>query len=173
MHVESTTAPLTLHPFTLADAERILAGEVDPHDGWEGGYSFVDEPELIDEYVAAVRDGGDPAPFGPYLVRRGAHGLAIGGVNLFAPADDGAVEFAFGLVPAVRGQGLAVHAVAAALALIRTTGATIARAEAEVSNTPARHALMSAGLVEVGRNGDSVVYERRFAEPSGPESSAT
>lgn len=162
MHVESTTSPLTLHPFTLADAERILAGEVDPYDGWEGGYSFVDEPELIDEYVAAVRAGGDPAPFGPYLVRRGAHGAAIGGVNLFAPSEDGAVEFAFGLVPAVRGQGLAVHAVTAALAIIRAAGATLARAEADLANTPARHALLKAGMTEVARNGDAVVYERRL-----------
>lgn len=162
MLVESTTSPLTLHPFTLADAERILAGEVDPHDGWEGGYSFVDEPELIDEYVAAVRAGGDPAPFGPYLIRRGAHGAAIGGVNLFAPSDDGAVEFAFGLVPAVRGQGLAVHAVAAALAIIRKAGVVVARAEAEIANTPARHALVKAGMTEVARVGDSIVYERRL-----------
>jgi RimJ/RimL family protein N-acetyltransferase len=162
MLVESTASPLTLHPFTLADAERILAGEVDPYDGWEGGYSFVDEPELIDEYVTAVRTGGDPAPFGPYLVRKGDHGAAIGGVNLFAPTDDGAVEFAFGLVPAVRGQGLAVHVVRATLELIRGTGAERARAEADESNTPARRVLAAAGLVEASRNGEAIVYERRL-----------
>ena len=160
--MDSTTSPLTLHPFTLADAERILAGEVDPYDGWEGGYSFVDEPELINEYIDAVRAGGDPAPFGPYLVRRGAHGPAIGGVNLFAPTDDGAVEFAFGLVPAVRGQGLAVHAVTAALGVIRSAGVTVARAEADVGNTAARRALERAGMREVHRDGDAVVYESRL-----------
>jgi len=160
--VDSTTSPLTLHPFTLADAERILAGEVDPYDGWEGGYSFVDEPELINEYIDAVRAGGDPAPFGPYLVRRGAHGPAIGGVNLFAPTDDGAVEFAFGLVPAVRGQGLAVHAVTAALGVIRSAGVAVARAEADVGNTAARRALERAGMREVRRDGDAVVYESRL-----------
>jgi len=162
MDVDSTTSPLTLHPFTLTDAERILSGEVDPYDGWEGGYSFVDEPELITEYIAAVRAGGDPAPFGPYLVRRGAHGPAIGGVNLFAPADDGAVEFAFGLVPAVRGQGLAAHVVTAALAVIRSAGIALARAESEVDNTPARHALERAGMQVVRRDGDAVVYECRL-----------
>ena len=41
-HVDLTTTPLTLHPFTLADAERVLSGAVDPHDGWEGGYAFTD-----------------------------------------------------------------------------------------------------------------------------------
>ena len=88
-HVDTTTTPLTLHPFTVADAERVLSGEVDPHDGWEGGYAFTDEPELLSEYVRAVRENGDPAPFGPYLVRRSEHdGAAIGGVNLFGPPDE-------------------------------------------------------------------------------------
>lgn len=163
-HVDTTTTtPLTLHPFTVADAERLLSGAVDPHDGWEGGYAFTEEPELLREYVRAVRETGDPAPFGPYLVRRANDGATIGGINLFGPPDDdGAVEFAFGLVPAVRGQGLALHAVLEALALTRSTGAAIARADCEIANLPARRTLENAGLVEVGRTADSVTYEIRF-----------
>ena len=162
-HVDTTTTPLTLHPFSVADAERMLSGEVDPRDGWEGGYAFTDEPELLSEYVRAVREGGDPAPFGPYLVRRAHDGATIGGVNLFGPPDDsGAVEFAFGLVPAVRGQGLAIHAVIAAVELVRTTGALAARAECEIANLPARRVLENAGLVEAGRSDDSIIYEIRF-----------
>jgi len=162
-HVDTTTAPLTLHPFTVADAERVLSGEVDPHDGWEGGYAFTDEPELLREYVRAVRETGDPAPYGPYLVRRGHDGATIGGVNLFGPPDaDGVVEFAFGLVPAVRGQRLALQAVLETLALARDSGATVARAESEIANLPARRTLENAGLIEVGRTVDAVTYEIRF-----------
>jgi RimJ/RimL family protein N-acetyltransferase len=162
-HVDTTTAPITLHPFTVADAERVLSGAVDPNDGWEGGYSFTDEPELLSEYVRAVRETGDPAPFGPYLVRRADDGATIGGVNLFGPpGDDGAVEFAFGLVPAVRGRGLALHTVLETLELARSSGATIARAEAEIANLPARRALERAGLVEASRVGDTVVFEIRL-----------
>jgi RimJ/RimL family protein N-acetyltransferase len=162
-HVDLTTTPLTLHPFTVADAERVLSGEVDPHDGWEGGYAFTDEPELLSEYVRAVRETGDPAPFGPYLVRRERDGLAIGGVNLFGPPDaDGAVEFAFGLVPAVRGQGLAVDTVLEVLELARSTGAAAVRAEAEICNLPARRALERAGLVEAERTGDAITYQARL-----------
>ncbi|GAA4378698.1 hypothetical protein GCM10023152_25610 [Agromyces bauzanensis] len=161
-HVDTTTT-LTLHPFTLADAERVLSGEVDPLDGWEGGYAFTDEPELLREYVQAVRETGDPAPFGPYLVRRANDGAAIGGVNLFGPPDaDGAVEFAFGLVPAVRGQGLALHTVLEALSLARSAGAAIARAGAEIANLPARRVLENAGLVEVARTAGTVTYEIRL-----------
>ena len=166
--VEITTAPITLHPFTVADAERLLAGDVDPFDGWEGGYSFTDEPELLADYVGAARRNGDPAPFGPYLVRRaaapdGADGAAIGGVNLFGPPDQrGAVEFGFALVPAARGEGLSSHVVAEALRLIASTGARIARAECEIANRPARRVLEQAGLVEVARATDSVTLEIRL-----------
>lgn len=158
--MDTTTTPLTLHPFTVADAERVLAGEVDPHDGWEGAYAFTDEPELLAEYLRAVQENGDPMPFGPYLVRRGEDGAAIGGVNLFGPpGDDGAVEFAFGLVPAVRGQGLAPHAVAAVIELCRSAGVAILRAEAEVGNLPARHTLQSAGFAQASRTPDAITYE--------------
>ncbi len=166
--VEITTTPIALHPFTVADAERLLAGDVDPLDGWEGGYSFTDEPELLAEYVHSVRRDGDPAPFGPYLVRRatadGTEGAAIGGVNLFGPPDErGAVEFGFGLVPAARGEGLSRHVVAEALTLIASTGAAIARADCEIANLPARRVLEQAGLVEVARTSDSVTLEIRLA----------
>lgn len=165
--MEITTTPIALHPFTVSDAERLLAGDVDPLDGWEGGYSFTDEPELLAEYVGTVRRNGDPAPFGPYLVRRsdgGAEdGAAIGGVNLFGPPDErGAVEFGFGLVPAVRGEGLSRHVVSEAIALIRSTGAAVARAECEVANLPARRVLEQAGLVEVARTTDTVTLEIRL-----------
>lgn len=161
--MDTTTSPLTLHPFTVADAERVLSGEVDPHDGWEGGYAFTDEPELLSAYVHAARETGDPAPFGPYLVRRAEDGATIGGVNLFGPPDaDGAIEFAFGLVPAVRGQGLAQHTVLEALAVARATGASTARADTEVGNLPARRALESAGMAEATRTTDVVTYEIRL-----------
>jgi hypothetical protein len=140
-HVDTTTTPLTLHPFTIADAERLLSGEVDPHDGWEGGYAFTDEPELLRDFVRTVRESGDPAPFGPYLVRRANDGATIGGINLFGPPDaDGVVEFA----------------------LARSSGATVVRAEAEIANLPARRTLENAGLMEIHRTADSVTYEIRF-----------
>ncbi|WP_395244992.1 GNAT family N-acetyltransferase [Agromyces sp. MMS24-K17] len=161
--MSTTTEPISLHPFTAADAERLLAGEVDPRDGWEGGYSFTEEPELLDEYLGAVRSGGDPAPYGPYLIRRGTDGNAIGGVNLFRSDDPGVIEFVFALVPATRGQGLGRHAVAAAIELIRSLGASVVRAECEVDNLPARRALEQVGLVVVSRTPELIRYELRLS----------
>ena len=162
-HVDTTTPSLTLHPFTVEDAERLLSGEVDPHDGWAGGYSFTDEPEILREFVRAVRASGDPAPFGPHLVRLDDGGAAVGGVNLFGPLSDaGEIEFAFALVPAARGRGLAESVVAEALALVRANGALIATAECEISNLPARRVLERAGMGERSRTADGIIYEIRF-----------
>jgi len=141
----------------------VLAGTVDPHDGWEGGYAFTDEPELLADYVRAARENGDPAPFGPYLVHRGEDGPAIGGVNLFGPPDaDGAIDFVFGLVPAVRGQGLAQQTVEAAVELARSIGARVLRAGAEISNLPARRTLERVGFTEAGREADEITYQLRL-----------
>ncbi len=161
--VDTTTPSLALHPFTVEDAERLLSGEVDPHDGWAGGYSFTDEPELLREFVRAVRMSGDPAPFGPYLVRLPDEGAAIGGVNLFGPlSDDGEIEFAFGLVPAARGRGLAEIVVGEALALVRANGGLVATAEAEIANLPARRVLERVGMGERSRTSESITYAIRF-----------
>ncbi|BDZ54818.1 hypothetical protein GCM10025870_18910 [Agromyces marinus] len=90
-------------------------------------------------------------------------GAAIGGVNLFGPPDErGAVEFAFGLVPAARGEGLARHVVEAALDVLRDAGVSTARAECEIANLPARRTLEQAGLVEVARVDGSVLLEARL-----------
>lgn len=165
-HVDTTTPALTLHPFTVEDAERLLSGEVDPRDGWEGGYSFTEEPEILREFVDAVRASGDPAPFGPYLVHLAdgdVAGAAVGGVNLFGPlSDDGIIEFAFALVPAARGRGLAAQVVREALALARANGARTVRADAEISNLPARRVLEQAGMAEQARTDDSITYAIRF-----------
>ena len=72
------------------------------------------------------------------------------------------VEFAFGLVPAVRGRGLALHTVLEVLDIARAAGATAARAQCEIANLPARRALENAGLAEVARDRDSLTYQIRL-----------
>ncbi|MCI2956774.1 GNAT family N-acetyltransferase [Agromyces atrinae] len=155
-----TTEELTLRPFTTEQARRVLAGEHRADDRWEGGYLFADENELVREFLRVVDEQGDPAPFGPYLIRRGADGPAIGGVVFFGPPDiDGIVEFAFALVPTVRGNGFATEAVRAALSIAESGGAFFARAEADIDNVPAQRVLLRAGLIEIARTGDTVLFE--------------
>ncbi|GLI27310.1 hypothetical protein ARHIZOSPH14_15520 [Agromyces rhizosphaerae] len=159
----TTTTQLTLHPFTVAEAHRVLDGDRAPGEGWEGGYAFADEIELVRAFLDIVEKEGDPAPFGPYLVRRGGTGAAVGAVIFYGPPDaTGTVEFAFALVPAVRGQGLATEAVKLALGVAAANGAARARADAEATNVPATRAMRAAGMHEIARDANMRRYERHL-----------
>ncbi|WP_353808068.1 GNAT family N-acetyltransferase [Agromyces sp. SYSU T00194] len=159
----TTTSSLTLHPFTVPEARRILAGDRAPGEGWEGGYAFADEMELVRAFLDIVEEEGDPAPFGPYLIRRGDGGPAVGAVTFYGPPDaTGTVEFAFALVPAVRGQGLAREVVRLALGVAAANGAARARADAEASNVAAVRAMRAAGMHEIARDATMRRYERHL-----------
>ena len=82
--------------------------------------------------------------------------------DLDAVADVLLAEVADGRVADHGGQRLATHVVGETLALLRSSGAAIARAAAEVANLPARRVLEGAGMAEVSRTADAVVYEIRL-----------
>ena len=152
-----------MHPFTVADAERVLSGEVDPHDGWEGGYAFTDEPELLSEYVRRGARIGDPAPYGPYLVRRSARRRDDRGSE---PVRSARRRRCRRVRVRARARGArpgARDAHGAGPSRWRASaGASIARAETEVRNLPARRALEKAGIAEATRVADIVTYEIRL-----------
>lgn len=162
--VDTLTERLLLHPFTVEEAERLLAGTPGDEYRWEGGYPFADELDVVRMFLSIVEEQGDPAPFGPYIVRRIDDGAAIGGIGFFgAPNAEGVVEFGFGLVPRVRGHGFATEAVLGALAIAAQNGAAIARADTTPDNTAAQHVLRKAGMREVSRDAESVVFESVLA----------
>ncbi|SDR81449.1 Protein N-acetyltransferase, RimJ/RimL family [Microterricola viridarii] len=158
--VDTLTERLILHPFTVEEAERVLAGTPGEEDRWEGGYPFADELDVVRMFLSIVEEQGDPAPFGPYIVRRIDDGAAIGGIGFFgAPDADGLVEFGFGLVPGVRGHGFATEAVRGALTIAAQNGARAARADTTPDNEPAQHVLRKAGMSEISRDAETVLFE--------------
>ena len=158
--VDTLTERLVLHPFSVEEAERVLAGTPGDEYRWEGGYPFEDELDVVRMFLSIVEEQGDPAPFGPYIVRRIDDGAAIGGIGFFgAPDSAGLVEFGFGLVPGVRGSGFATEAVIGALAIAKNNGARTARADTTPDNTPAQRVLQKAGMHEVSRDAVTVLFE--------------
>ncbi|AMB59831.1 hypothetical protein AWU67_14265 [Microterricola viridarii] len=144
----------------MEEAERVLAGTPGDEDQWEGGYPFADELDVVSMFLNIVAEQGDPAPFGPYIVRRQSDGAAIGGIGFFgAPDAAGLVEFGFGLVPGVRGHGFATEAVRGALAIAAENGARLARADTTPDNEGAQHVLRKAGMHEVSRDAETVLFE--------------
>ncbi|MFC6356239.1 GNAT family N-acetyltransferase [Luethyella okanaganae] len=164
--MDTLTDRLVLRPFTIEEAERVLAGVPGPEDRWEGGYPFADELDVVRMFLRIVDEQGDPAPFGPYIIRRRDDTAAIGGIGFFgAPDSDGVVEFGYGLVPAARGKGFATEAVCAALVLASENGALLARAETTSDNPASLRVLEKAGMCEVGRRDDTVVFEVSLSAP--------
>ena len=158
--VDTLTERLVLHPFSVEEAERVLAGTPSDEYRWEGGYPFADELDVVRMFLSIVEEQGDPAPFGPYIVRRIDDGAAIGGIGFFgAPSAAGVVEFGFGLVPGVRGQGFATEAVLGALSIAAQNGALLARADTTPDNISAQKVLLKAGMREVSRDDETVLFE--------------
>ena len=158
--MDTLSEHLILHPFTVAEAERVLAGTPGEADHWAGGYPFIDELEVVQMFMRIVEESGDPAPFGPYIVRRRSDQANIGGFAFYGPPDDtGAIEFGFGLVPEARGQGFAEEAVRAAITIAAANGARFVRGDTTPDNAAAQRVLKAAGLIETSRDDETVIFE--------------
>ena len=132
---------------------------------WADGYPFADELDVARLYLRIVAETGDPAPFGPYVVRLRETGEAIGGLGFFGPPDaaTGVVEFGYGLVadrarrgPRDRGR----HRRPASWPPSREPA--VARADTTPANVASQRVMEKAGMTEVERSAASVVYEVRF-----------
>lgn len=152
------TERLALDSISPALAGRIVARDQTDDDNWHPEYPFEDE--LVPLAALAATSSPDPV-FTMYLIRRKSDGCAIGGFGFFGPPDDtGQVEFGYGLVASVRGDGLATEAVCRALEVAAEYGALSAAADTDLHNRPSQRVLEKAGLLETSRD-ESAVYFRR------------
>ncbi len=133
------TPRLRLIPVSPADAADMLAGR--RQDRWHPDYPRADD---VDAAALSTSDAG-PA-VGGWGARHVVHGLhAVGTIGFFGPPVDGEVEVGFGLVAAMRGQGLATEALAALLAETDRLGLRV-RASVEPSNSASLRVLAKAGF---------------------------
>ncbi|MDH6136456.1 RimJ/RimL family protein N-acetyltransferase [Kitasatospora sp. MAA4] len=142
------TERLILHPLTIAEAERVAAGEAAPDDNWAADYPAEGERVGARMFVrghAAV--GGDTHPFGGYEIRRRSDGQAIGGIGFHgAPDADGSVSIGYGLAESARGQGYATEAVRGILAAAGGWGVTRLLGDTEHGNVPSQRVMLAAGM---------------------------
>lgn len=158
---------VTLHPISPEHARRIVAREPLEDDAWHEEYPFEDELGPLRPYAAST---GGHAVFTFYQVRESATGLAVGGIGFFGPPEvagprHGIVELGFGLVASARGRGLASAALAAALGIAESHGATAVIADTLLQNRASQRVLEKNGFVELRRD-DTLVYFRRDLEHS-------
>ncbi|MCB5177944.1 GNAT family N-acetyltransferase [Streptomyces antimicrobicus] len=147
------TARLVLHPMTVDDAERVVAGESDSGAPWAPGYPTDGDVSAARRYLDTCANTGDPQPFGNYEIRLREDGLAIGGVGFHGPADaNGSVTIGYGLVPSVRGKGYAAEALRGLLSFARSRGVTCVKGDADHDNIASQHVMSAAGMRPAGQD---------------------
>ena len=60
------TARLVLHPMTVSEAERVVAGESDGGARWAPGYPADGEVSAARRFLGTCANTGDPQAFGNY-----------------------------------------------------------------------------------------------------------
>lgn len=159
-----STRRLVLRPFTLAYARDVLDGSASGPPRWAAAYPLDDEVGLLRLLVEA---GTEPAGWGPWQVvdRRNR---AIGGIGfLGGPDEDGEVEVGFGLVPTVRGAGLAAEALVALIGWAGDHGARVVHGTTTVDNVASQRTMINSSMRLLpgsgGRPGGRHVATLRFA----------
>jgi RimJ/RimL family protein N-acetyltransferase len=123
------TARLVLHPMTIDEAKRVVAGEPDDAASWAPGY-----PTEGDVFAAR-------------RLRRREDGKAIGGVGFHAtPDNNGSVTIGYGLIPSVHGNGYASEALRALLDFAREVGVSSVHGDTNHDNISSQRVMTAAGM---------------------------
>jgi RimJ/RimL family protein N-acetyltransferase len=163
---------LELRLLTRGEAERVIGRRRDPaaDSPWAAGYPLDGDARACAAYVSHLPvSGGDDAVevFGYYQVLE--EGEVVGGIGFHGPPSGHVVEVGYGVVPGVRGRGVATQAlrilldVAAGLEGVRrVVGRT------EESNVASQHVMMNVGMQLVGRDPDFLHFEIDLQARSAP-----
>ncbi|MFF7637676.1 GNAT family N-acetyltransferase [Kitasatospora sp. NPDC008050] len=141
------TERLILHPFTLAEAERVAAGQAQPGDNWAADYPSEGERVGAGMFAKNAANNGARQPFGGWEIRRRSDGAAIGGLGFHgAPDEHGTVSVGYGLSESVRGQGYASEALRAVLAAAPGWGVKRLVGDTDLDNLPSQRVMEACGL---------------------------
>jgi RimJ/RimL family protein N-acetyltransferase len=147
------TSRLRLIPVTVDDAADMRAGR--RQDRWHRDYPRPDDVDA----VSLVRPG-DTGHWGPRHVVLGRQ--AVGSIGCFGPPEDDETEVGFGLVPEVRGAGVATEALRGLLAATDAAGVRL-RASVDPDNAASLRVLARCGFSEL--RGSTEAGELVMARP--------
>src|SRR5579862_8960146 len=154
---------LSIQLATRATAKRITRGRpdlrVDPQ--WADGYPLEGDKRACLAYLRQLPVIGGPSRsnrFGYYQIV--LDGAVVGGIGFHGPPRDGVVEIGYGVVPSVRGKGVATEALGLILKLAvgfdevkRVCGRT------SPDNFASQHVMQAVGMNFAGRDPDFLHYE--------------
>ncbi|MFH8366447.1 GNAT family N-acetyltransferase [Streptomyces sp. NPDC018031] len=147
------TERLILHPMTVAEAERVVAGLPGDTDRWAPGYPDVYDVKGARDFLTACAGPGNPQPFGTYEIRRREDGRAIGGLGFNRPPDAaGTTVIGYALIPSVRGRGYATEALRGLLEFARAAGVRRVTGDTDHDNTASQRVMAAAGMRPAGED---------------------
>jgi RimJ/RimL family protein N-acetyltransferase len=159
------TERLVLHPMTVGEAERVVAGEPGSGDRWAPGYPTDGDVFAARRFLGTCAATGDPQPFGNYEIRRREDGRAIGGVGFHNPVDaNGSVTIGYGIVPSAQGQGYASEALRGLLLFARAQGVTCVKGDADHDNIASHRVMLAAGMRPAGQDERVGYFEMTWTE---------
>jgi RimJ/RimL family protein N-acetyltransferase len=158
-----TTGRLVLHPLSIDEAERVVAGEPGADDRWAPGYPDAFDVKGTSSYLATCSISGDPRPFGTYEIRRRTDGHAIGGLGFHGlPDAENMITVGYSLIASEHGRGYASEALGALLSRLRVFGIAGVRGDTDHDNIASQRVMASAGLRLVAEDEQLKFYEIRF-----------
>jgi RimJ/RimL family protein N-acetyltransferase len=136
------TDRLVLRPLTAEHIAAVIEGSRLAH--W--AQDFPDAGDLV---IARMLAGKPPGglPYGQRQVIERPTGQAVGGIGLFWPPTDGAIEFGYGIVPSRQGRGYATEAARAVVAAaLADPSVHEVYADVDIANPASVRVLEKAGL---------------------------
>ncbi|MFF7247046.1 GNAT family N-acetyltransferase [Embleya sp. NPDC008237] len=141
------TTRLVLHPLTVAETERVVAGTPADDAHWASDYPTQGDVAGGRRFLDTCARSGDPGPFGNYEIRRRADGRAIGGLGFHgAPDASGTVTIGYGLIPAARGHGYATEALRELLRFAWEAGVSRVKGDTAHDNIASQHVMTAVGM---------------------------
>jgi len=158
---------VALHLCNRGEAERVMVQRRDAADlPWAEGYPLDGDTRAAAAYASHLsgRTGkGGSIPFGYYQVLE--DGVVVGGIGFHGPPKEGLVEVGYGMVPAVRGRGVATEALCLLLEVAAgLDGVRRVMGRTEEANVASQRVMTGAGMQLVGRDPDFLHYEIDLGE---------
>ena len=161
---------LQLRLLTRTEAERVVRRRNDAGAGdspWADGYPLDGDSRACAAYVTQLPlDGGPQArsDFGYYQILE--DGKVIGGIGFHGPPRAGVAEVGYGVVPAVRGRGVATQALRLAVEIARCSG-KVSRLVGRTTpdNLASQQVMRSVGMEIVGQDDEFLHFEMAIVPP--------
>jgi RimJ/RimL family protein N-acetyltransferase len=167
---------LSLRLATRAMAKRVSRNQRDPKADlpWAEGYPMEGDRRACAAYLRqlpVLGGSGRSQPFGYYQIV--LDGEVVGGIGFHGPPRAGLVEVGYGVVPAVRGRGVATEALRQILDVALDLGSVrrvCGRTTAD--NIASQKVMQNVGMRQVGRDPEFLHFQMELVAGTGRATTA-